>query len=97
MVGVSVVLAAATLVPATAKPKAACAEARHDGGEWRFFGHDYSNTRTQPAEKKIGVAEAVTLQPAWSFSTGGKGDFTGTPVIADGCLYMGSNSGWVYA
>ncbi|MGH2736641.1 MAG: PQQ-binding-like beta-propeller repeat protein [Actinomycetota bacterium] len=97
VVGVSVVLAAGTLAPATAKPKAACAEARHDGGEWRFFGHDYSNTRTQPAEKTIGVAEAVTLQPAWSFSTGGKGDFTGTPVIADGCLYMGSNSGWVYA
>jgi polyvinyl alcohol dehydrogenase (cytochrome) len=64
------------------------------------MGHDQSNTRTQPAEKTIGQVEAALLAPAWSFSAsaaGGSGDFTGTPVIADGCMYVGSNDGWVFA
>jgi polyvinyl alcohol dehydrogenase (cytochrome) len=28
---------------------------------------------------------------------GAGGDFTGTPIVADGCIYVGSNSGWVFA
>jgi polyvinyl alcohol dehydrogenase (cytochrome) len=70
------------------------------GGEWRKYGHDWSNTRHQDKEATITVAKAPTLAPAWTFSSvgsGGAGDFTATPVIADGCLYAGSNSGWVYA
>src|SRR4051812_23415780 len=46
------------------------------------------------------MGQAMTLAPAWTFSSdaaGGSGDFTGTPTIADGCLYMGSNDGWVFA
>lgn len=70
------------------------------GGEWRSYGHDASNTRHQDKEFSITVAKAPTLAPAWTFSSvdaGGAGDFTSTPVIADGCLYVGSNSGWVFA
>ena len=77
-----------------------CAKATHPGGSWRSYGHDLSNTRRQPAERKIDAVAAATLQPAFSFSAadaGGAGDFTGTPVIADGCLYVGSNDGWVFA
>ncbi|MFN2525041.1 MAG: PQQ-binding-like beta-propeller repeat protein [Actinomycetota bacterium] len=89
-----------TSAPALTAPKASCARPDHPGGEWRWYGHDYSNSRTQPAEKKIGLPEAAQLQPAWYFSAeeaGGSGDFTGTPVIADGCVYMGSNDAWVFA
>lgn len=78
----------------------ACAPTKHAGGEWRSYGHDLKNTRSQPAEKTIGPLQAALLAPAWTFSAsdaGGAGDFTGTPTIADGCLYVGSNDGWVFA
>ena len=77
-----------------------CARVRHPGGEWRSFGHDTSNTRNQTSERKIDTVAAATLRPAWSFSAsaaGGAGDFTGTPIIADGCLFVASNDGWVFA
>jgi polyvinyl alcohol dehydrogenase (cytochrome) len=87
-------------LPSVAASGGACAPTKHVGGEWPSMGHDVSNTRTQPAEKTIGRVEAALLAPAWSFSAssaGGSGDFTGTPVIADGCMYVGSNDGWVFA
>jgi polyvinyl alcohol dehydrogenase (cytochrome) len=96
-------LVAGLLVPGTTSAAAACASdpvGGHPGGEWRMFGHDYANTRSQPAEKTIGRLEAPTLAPAWTFSAsgaGGSGDFTGTPTVADGCVYVGSNDGWVFA
>lgn len=98
-------LAAAVLpLPLLALPSSGatpgCAPAKHVGGEWRSYGHDQQNSRSQPAEKTIGPLEAALLAPAWTFSAssaGGSGDFTGTPTIADGCLYVGSNDGWVFA
>src|SRR2546427_7435592 len=72
----------------------------HPGGDWRMYGHDPSNTRTQPSEKTIGTLQAPLLAPAWTFSSveaGGDGDFTGTPTVADGCLFVASNTGWVFA
>ena len=77
-----------------------CAPKSHPGGEWRSYGHDYANTRTQPAEKSIGTLQAATLKKAFVVSAndaGGDGDFTGTPIIADGCLFMASTTGWVFA
>jgi len=77
-----------------------CAPKKHAGGEWRMYGHDFANTRSQPAEKTIGPVQAATLTKKFSVSAsqaGGDGDFTGTPVIADGCLFMASTSGWVFA
>jgi polyvinyl alcohol dehydrogenase (cytochrome) len=76
---------------------ASCARAQHPGGSWGAFGHDRSNTRNQTAEHTIGRLQAPTLRPAFVFSSGGKGDFTSTPVITGGCLYTGSNEGWVFA
>jgi len=76
-------------LPSSAAPLPGCAPAKHAGGEWRSYGHDLQNTRSQPAEKEIGPLQAAQLAPAWTFSAstaGGSGDFTGTPTIADGCL-----------
>jgi polyvinyl alcohol dehydrogenase (cytochrome) len=86
--------------PAAAAEMPGCAEAKVPGGEWRSFGRDLSNTRTQSNEKTIAPADVPLLTPAWSFSTakaGIEGDFTGTPIIADGCLYAGTNRGWLVA
>jgi polyvinyl alcohol dehydrogenase (cytochrome) len=77
-----------------------CAQVNVPGGEWRSFGHDASNTRHQEREREISPADVPLLAPAWTFSSvvaGGEGDFTGTPIVADGCLYVGSNRGWVFA
>jgi polyvinyl alcohol dehydrogenase (cytochrome) len=72
----------------------------HPGGEWRWYGRDYANTRMQADESGIGAAKAAELAPIWTFSSakaGGEGDFTGTPVVADGCVFAASNRGWVFA
>jgi polyvinyl alcohol dehydrogenase (cytochrome) len=77
-----------------------CAPAKHAGGDWPSYGHDLANTRSQPKEHKIGRTTVPTLQKAFAVSAsdaGGDGDFTGTPVIADGCLFMASTTGWVFA
>ena len=92
-----IALIAAMLLPAAAGAKATCAKAQHPGGEWRSYNHDLANSRTQPDEKKIGLAEAATLMPVWQFDTGNGDDVSGTPVIADGCVYFGGIGGWVFA
>jgi polyvinyl alcohol dehydrogenase (cytochrome) len=102
IIGLAAAVTAASLLatsPSVAA-KASCAKARHPGGSWNTFGADLSNTRYQPKEKKIGPAEAATLQPAWAFSAEdgkGAGDFTGTPVISGGCVFVASNDGFVFA
>jgi outer membrane protein assembly factor BamB/plastocyanin len=103
-------LAAALLATLAAAPAAQAAatcadDARfaggvHPGGDWRFYGKDLQNTRHQDRETRIGRAEARRLAPLWTFSSvkaGGSGDFTGPPVVADGCVFAGSNGGWVFA
>jgi polyvinyl alcohol dehydrogenase (cytochrome) len=93
---------AAVALPASAQagpPPAGCAP-ESIGGEWRSYGHDYSNTRDQSSERVISTADVSTLTSAWTFSSvenGGAGDFTGTPIVADGCMYVGSTRGWVFA
>jgi polyvinyl alcohol dehydrogenase (cytochrome) len=69
------------------------------GGEWPMYGHDVANTRTQPDEHGLGPSAAGNLTPAWAFSTGSTGDgsqVTTTPVVSDGCVFIGSFNGYVY-
>lgn len=87
-------------LPVIAHADASCATAEHPGGDWPTYGQDAGNTRHQEAETSLTPAVAATLVPAWTFSSvaaGGSGDFTGTAVIEDGCVYVGSNTGWVFA
>jgi outer membrane protein assembly factor BamB len=101
-VAVSLVCVASVLV-SSAGAGGSCAEADHPGGEWRSYGHDLANTRSQPQEKKIDPSNAAMLEPKWVFDTGAHedvadgGGFQNTPVIADGCLYAGTSTGWVFA
>src|SRR5205085_2134570 len=51
-------------------------------------------------EKTIAAADVPRLTTAWTFSAvanGGEGDFTGTPVVADGCMYAATTRGWLFA
>ncbi|MFL5895376.1 MAG: PQQ-binding-like beta-propeller repeat protein, partial [Thermoleophilaceae bacterium] len=77
-----------------------CAPPSLTGGDWRSYGGDPANTRNQPAERVISAADVPSLTSAWVFSSvenGGAGDFTGTPIVADGCMYIASTRGWVFA
>jgi polyvinyl alcohol dehydrogenase (cytochrome) len=81
-------------------PVPGCGPVGVTGGDWPTYGRDLSNTRNQEHERAISDQDAATLAPAWTFSSngaGGSGDFTGTPIVADGCVFAGSNGGWVYA
>jgi polyvinyl alcohol dehydrogenase (cytochrome) len=98
-VAFAVVIAAAALSagPTWAAP-APCTTAA-GGGDWPMYGHDVANTRTQPAEHALGPSAAGSLTPAWVFSTASSGDssqFTTTPVVSDGCVFIGSFNGYVY-
>ena len=77
-----------------------CAQGAKPGGEWRSYGRDLANSRTQFNEKVISGGDAPGLTQAWTFSTvanGGAGDITGTPVVADGCMYVATTRGWLFA
>ena len=70
------------------------------GGDWPMYGHDPSNTRSQPQERSIGTAQASTLAPAWVFrlsSLGDAGQLNGTPLVSGGCAVITSSSGGVYS
>jgi polyvinyl alcohol dehydrogenase (cytochrome) len=93
-------VAAAVAAPAPAQAAASCATTSVTGGDWPTFGHDDSNTRSQPNEKVVSPGDAQMLTPAWTFSTakaGGGGDITGTPIVTGGCVYVATNAGWVFA
>jgi polyvinyl alcohol dehydrogenase (cytochrome) len=77
-----------------------CSSAASAAGEWPVYGHDLSNTRSQPLETGIGPSAAAGLKAAWVFSTSSAGDdsgFESTPVVDHGCVYAGSTGGVVYA
>src|SRR5439155_26130669 len=62
--------------------------------EWPMYGADLNNSRTVaggPAPTAV-----PTLAPAWRVDFT-DGDFTGTPVVSHGVVYVGSNGGWVRA
>jgi polyvinyl alcohol dehydrogenase (cytochrome) len=90
-----------------ARAAASCVPDAHPGGEWRRMGQDIGHGRHQSAEKGIDRLQAPLLQPAWSFSvneaTGTMfNEVTGYPIVADGCVFVGSNAGsnapgWIFA
>jgi polyvinyl alcohol dehydrogenase (cytochrome) len=89
----------ATSAAAATTPPPPCSTST-GGGDWPSYGHDAANTRSQPDEHALGPSEVGKLAPAWVFSTTSTGDGTGfntTPVVSDGCVFIGSFGGEVYA
>jgi len=94
------ILLAASMVAVASSASASCAPAAHPGGEWRSYGHDLANSRTQDLERTIGPLRAAQLKARWVVSSstlGGSGQFNGTTVVADGCAFVASSDGWVFA
>src|SRR5579884_2159956 len=63
-------------------------------GTWPQVGNDVSNTRS--SEGGPSASQVPTLQVKWRFQAT-DGDFTGTPVLADCTVFVGSNGGTVRA
>jgi glucose dehydrogenase len=82
-----------------------CAPAAHPGGEWRSYGGSLANQRNQTAETKLNPSTVANTAKAWSFNIAdeaqagvlGGGTLQNTPVVADGCVYLASSSGFVFA
>src|SRR3954453_48984 len=102
-VGLLGLLASALSAICFASPAAAagpCMTAPAGGGDWPSYGHDPANTRTQPEASGLGPAAVAGLRPRWAFSTSSAGDQTGfnsTPVVYQGCVFVGSSGGVAYA
>src|SRR3954471_4778429 len=101
-------LAATSLTAAQAKDGGAggskiplgCSTTTPGGGDWRSYGADLSNSRSQPAETTIDPTRAATLAPRWTVpvtASGATGQYNSTPVVADGCVFAGTSDGDVVA
>jgi outer membrane protein assembly factor BamB len=85
---------AISLLGGTALADGACAGPAA-GGEWPVFGKEVSASRFQDAEHVIGPDNVGRLQPVWVLPA--DGTFESSPVIAGGCVYIGTQSGHVFA
>jgi polyvinyl alcohol dehydrogenase (cytochrome) len=78
--------APAAAAPAGAAPAARTVAALGLPGTWRLGGHDFSNSRSNPAERLIGPRSAARLTTAWTAPTGG--DVSATPAVVGGAVYF---------
>ena len=74
---------------------AVCAKGEHPRGEWPSYGHDLHNSRTQPAEREIGVDNVASLEAAWVHKA--PGAINNTPIVTGGCAFVASSDGTVAA
>jgi outer membrane protein assembly factor BamB len=97
----SLLIGASLFIGSPAKSvEGACAGAEHAGGDWPSLGQNLSNSRSQEAETTINTTNVTTLAPDWNFTPAGQnatGQIQSTPVVAEGCVYITTASGWVFA
>ena len=74
-----------------------CAAANPPGGEWPFYSGTLDGHREQLKEKSIDRGNVSELGVAWRASMPDGGVIHSTPVVADGCVYTGTDLGNVYA
>ncbi|MEX2196135.1 MAG: PQQ-binding-like beta-propeller repeat protein [Thermoleophilaceae bacterium] len=85
----------AAAAPAYGQAPPACSETDHPGGEWPSYGHDLSNTRSQPEMEAVGAAEVGSLGAAWVHEA--PGAINNTPIVTGGCIFVASSDGTVSA
>lgn len=79
-------------LPLTARAADGCSSAPTPAGEWTSYGHDITNSRTQPLETSIGLTNAATLEPAFVHrEPGAVGTINSTPIVAGGCLFVAAD------
>ncbi|HEY5108665.1 MAG TPA: PQQ-binding-like beta-propeller repeat protein [Acidimicrobiales bacterium] len=93
-----------SLVAGTAVGAAAAATVQADGSApWPAYGFDVTHTSVNKAATTVSPADAAALGQVWNFATppppaGRPGvGFDGSPVVAGGLVFVGSNTGMFYA
>lgn len=71
------------------------AQTSPDSGQWPFMNHDLNNTRSQPAQNRVGTTNVGSLSPKWTFSAGG--DISVTPTVSGNAVYFPDWAGNLYA
>jgi polyvinyl alcohol dehydrogenase (cytochrome) len=66
-----------------------------DAGAWRMYNYDAKGTRNNQAEGTLCASNVKGLKVKWQYPTAGP--VNGTPVVADGVVYVGDGSGAMYA
>ncbi len=74
-----------------------CAKPKSPGGEWSFYSGTLTGHREQLKEKTINTGNVSELGVAWQTTTPDEGLIHSTPVVADGCVFTGTDLGNVYA
>src|SRR5438034_9223860 len=64
------------------------------GPDWGMIGNDSTNTRNQPVENPLGVANANRHMPEWVAQTAG--DVSATPAVVNGAVYFGDFGGMLW-
>ncbi len=89
----TITLACGTAVAALRRSKGSLATSRRK--DWSVYGHDLSNTRLNPREKRINRRTVAHLTPAWSKD--GLIGVSGTPTVSGRVAYFGDWTGTVWA
>ena len=89
VLAMSALAALLVLAPAASAQTGACNKPAHPAGEWPSYGHDLSNSRTQPAENLIGPDTARSLMPAFIYEA--PGAINNTPIVSGGCVFVASH------
>ncbi len=97
----ALITAISFVVGPPAGAKVSCASMNATSGEWHGYGGDLQNSRNQWSEDVVNAGNVLNVEPAWVFDaeavqTGG-GTFSNNPVVVDGCVYLGSSTGFVFA
>jgi outer membrane protein assembly factor BamB len=99
-VGVVALVLGTLAISAPGRAAGTCAGAA-GGGEWRSYGQSLLNQRSQPEETTINPGNAQNLEASFVLTTPdydpAGGAFSNTPVVADGCLYLATDTGLVIA
>ena len=97
LAALSAAAALAPAAPAKAKKIPGCAKPKAPGGEWTFYSGRLNGHREQLKEKSIGTDNASELGVTWQTTPPEGGQIHSTPVVADGCVFTGTELGNVYA
>jgi outer membrane protein assembly factor BamB len=65
--------------------------------DWYTFGYDLQGTRVNTAENTIGTSNVSTLALKWKSATPVPYNVTGSPLVVDGVVYVGTIEGMVIA
>jgi len=76
----------------------ACVQGAEDElfhAQWGVSGHDFANSRSQPAEVRISPANVHSLTVKWAFTTGG--DVSATPTVSGDAVFFPDWAGNLFA